>query len=91
MGMEIEVVGKTWYTVHLTDDDVEKVKQYIKEHEEYFRHYFDMKEKISQAIWELQGNLNLFSNGKYEESDFCTEEINWSVYEERTPEEILGI
>lgn len=30
MGMDIEVVGRTWYTVHLTDEDVEKIKKYIK-------------------------------------------------------------
>lgn len=25
MGMDIEVIGMTWYTVHLSDEDVEKV------------------------------------------------------------------
>ena len=25
MGMEIEVIATTWYTVHLSDKDVEKV------------------------------------------------------------------
>ena len=27
MGMDIEVTATTWYTVHLSDEDVEKVKQ----------------------------------------------------------------
>ena len=42
MGMEIEVVGKTYYTVHLNDEDVKKVKQWIKAHEEDLPS-FDMK------------------------------------------------
>ena len=32
--MEIEVVATTWYTVHLRDEDVQKVKQWIKDHED---------------------------------------------------------
>lgn len=32
-GMKIEVVAKIWYTVELSDEDVEKIRQYIKNHE----------------------------------------------------------
>lgn len=92
MGMDIEVVGRTWYTVHLTDEDVEKVKNYIKEHQKDLPS-FDMDKNICWAVGQLANKceIELYSDGKAVESDFDTEEINWSEYEERTPEEILGI
>ena len=80
MGMDIEVVGRTWYTVHLTDEDVEKIKKYIKNHEDDLPS-FDMRNECE---------LELYSDGKATESDFSTEDIDWSECEERTPEEILG-
>ena len=91
MGMEIEVVGKTYYTVHLNDEDVKKVKQWIKDHEEDLPS-FDMKENICKAVMDLysDGQIDLYSDDKATESDFSTEEINWSEYEERMAEEILS-
>ena len=91
MGMEIEVVGKTYYTVHLNDKDVKKVKQWIKDHEEDLPS-FDMKENICAAVMDLysDGQIDLYSDDKATESDFSTEEINWSEYEERMAEEILS-
>jgi len=90
MGMNIEVVGKTWYTVHLTDEDVEKVRRYIKEHKNDLPS-FDMDKNICWAVGKLASRceIELYSDDKATESDFNTEEINWSEYEERTPEEIL--
>ena len=90
MGMDIEVVGKTWYTVHLTDEDVEKVKKYIKDHEDDLPS-FDMEKNICWAVEELSNEceIELYSDDKYTESDFSTEEINWSEFEDRTAEEIL--
>ena len=91
MGMEIEVIGKTYYTVHLDDEDVNKVKKWIKDHEEDLPS-FDMKENICAAIMDLysDGQIDLYSDDKATESDFSTEEINWSEYEERMAEEILS-
>lgn len=89
MGMDIEVVGRTWYTVYLTDEDVEKIKKYIKYHEDDLPS-FDNKKNILWAIEQLGSEIEFYSDDKYVESDFCTEEINWSEYEKRTPEEILG-
>ena len=91
MGMEIEVIGKTYYTVHLDDEDVKKVKQWIKDHEEDLPS-FDMKENIRAAVMDLSsdGQIDLYSDDKATESDFNTEEINWSEYEERMAEEILS-
>lgn len=91
MGMDIEVVGKMWYTVHLTDEDVEKVKQYIKEHEDDLPS-FDMDKNICWVVGKLANacEIELYADGKAEESDFATEGIYWSEFEDRTPEEILG-
>ena len=92
--MLIEVVGKTWYTVELTDEDVEKVKAYIndpKNHDICFPS-FDMKKNICEAVSHLSsiGEIELFRGEKATESDYITEEINWSEFEEKSAEEILG-
>lgn len=89
--MEIEVVGKTWYTVHLTDEDVEKVKKYIKDHPEDLPS-FDADKNICWAVGILssQCEIELYSDGKATETDFNTDEIKWSEFEERKAEEILG-
>ena len=91
MGMEIEVIGTTYYTVHLDDEDVKKVKQWVKDHEEDLPS-FDMKKNICAAVMDLyqDGQIDLYSDNKATESDFSTEEINWSEYEERMAEEILS-
>lgn len=91
MGMEIEVIGKTYYTVHLDDEDVNKVKKWIKDHEEDLLS-FDMKENICAAVMDLysDGQIDLYSDDKATESDFDTESINWSEYEEKMAEEILN-
>ena len=92
--MLIEVVGKTWYTVELTDEDVEKVKAYIndlKNRETGFPS-FDMEKNICEAVSHLSsiGEIQLFDGEKATESDFITDEINWSEFEEKSAEEILG-
>lgn len=91
-GMDIEVIGMTWYTVHLSEEDVKLVKQWIWEHEDDLP-YFDMKRNITNAVWELysKGKISLYDDDKCTESDFNTEEIRWSEYEEREPEKILGM
>ena len=90
MGMEIEVVGKIYYTVYLTDEEVERVRKWIEDRQDNLPS-FDMKENICVAVSELfsSGEIELYSDGKATESDFCTEEIKWSEFEERTAEEIL--
>lgn len=90
MGMEIEAIATTWYTVHLSDEDVEKVKQWIKDHEDDLTS-FDMKKNVSEAVHELyaNGEISLYDDGKCIESDFNTEDVRWSEFEEREPEEIL--
>ena len=90
MGMRIEVEGKTIYTVQLTDEDIKLVKQWIDEHEEDLPS-FDMKENIAYAIRKLydNGKISLYDKDKATESDFYTEGISWSEFEDREPEEIF--
>lgn len=91
MGMNIEVVGKTFYTVHLTNEDVEKVRKYIEDHKDNLPS-FEMEKNICWAVDQLSFNceIDLYSDGKANESDFYTDEINWSEFEDRTAEEILN-
>lgn len=89
--MLIEVIAKTWYTVELTDEDMGKVKQYIRDHKDELSNY-DMEENILQAVRELHSNceIELYNGEKETESDFQTYKINWSEFEGRSAEEILG-
>lgn len=82
---EIEAVGCTVYTCTISDEDESKIKQYIKNHEEEME-FMDDEEKIIKAIAEC--DIDLYNNAV--ESDFWTDEIKWSEYEERTAEEILN-
>lgn len=92
MGMYIEAEGKVTYTIELTDEDVVLVDQWIKEHCDDLPS-FDMKENIAYAVWDLyrKGEISIYDEGKATESDFSTECMSWSEFEEREPEEILGI
>ena len=89
MDMKIEAVGKVFYTVHLTEEDVGKIKKYLSTHN---LPQFNLKEKILFAVDQLRrsGEIKLYIPGKYVESDFWTESINWSEFEEHTADEILG-
>lgn len=90
MEMDIEVLATTTYTVHLNNEDLQKVRKWIKEHPDDL-YGFDAKEKIVKAIYELDidGKISLYDKGKCIENDVCTQEVNWSEFEEREPEEIL--
>ena len=92
MGMCVEVEGKIIYTVMLTDEDVLLIKQWIDEHEEDLPS-FDMKENIAYVIRHLydDGKISLYDKNKAVESDFYTESISWSEFEENEPEEILSL
>lgn len=83
---EIEAVGCTVYTCTISDEDEQKIKQYIKDHAEEMEFMSD-KEKIIKAVSECDG-IELYKDSV--ESDFWTEEIKWSEFEERSAEEIIG-
>lgn len=38
-----------------------------------------------------EGKISLYEDGECTESDFNTDEIRWSEFEEREPEEILKL
>lgn len=90
-GMNIEVVGTTYYTVHLTDEDVSKVKKWIEDNKDDLPSS-NMKKNICEAVSELSsiGEIDLYADNKATESDFCTDSISWSEFEEQTAEEILN-
>lgn len=90
MGMYIEADAKITYTVYLTDADVELVKKWIKEHEEDLPS-FDMRENIACAVRSLYDDrkISFYTENKAVESDFSTEWISWSEFEDKEPEEIL--
>ena len=90
-GMDIEVIGNTYYTVHLTEEEVEKIRQYIETHKDNLSS-FEAEDNICEAAMALyiRGDINFFDDGKYEESDYSTEEVKWSDCEERSAEEILA-
>ena len=52
MGMEIEVFATTTYTVHLNNEDLQKVIKWIKEHPDVL-YCFDAKYKIVRAKYVL--------------------------------------
>lgn len=88
--LKVEVVGTIYYTCELSDKDEEKVINYIKDNPEEFEFMSD-KESIVSAVHILYGDseIDLYDNAV--ESDYSTEEVNWSEFEERSAKEILGI
>ena len=88
--LKIEAVATTWFTCNLTDEEEKKIVNYIKENPEEFE-FMDKKYAIAKAVEILYENdeINLYDNTT--ETDFSTDEIKWSAFEERKPEEILGI
>lgn len=88
---KIEVVENVYNTVYISDEDEQKIKDYIKLNSEEFK-YMGNDRKICKAVWDLyyDGDIDIF-NGDNVVSDTNVEEINWSGFEKRSAEEILGI
>ena len=88
--LKVEVIGRICYTCELSDEDEKKVINYIKDNPEEFE-FMDGEEAITSAINILYGDskIELYKNAI--ESDYSTEEINWSEFEERSADEILTI
>jgi hypothetical protein len=90
--LKVEAVGTIYYTCELSDEDEEKVVNYIKDNPDKFADFDYMDEDaIIEAVNTLYSNheIDLYANST--ESDYSTEEINWSEFEDRSAEEILGI
>lgn len=85
--LTVEAVGTVYYTCEVSDEEEEKVINYVKNNSDDFD-YID-EETIMEAVRELwaNGEIELYANST--ESEYSTEEINWSEFEDRSVEEIL--
>lgn len=88
--MLVEAIGTVYYTCELSDEDEEKVVNYIRSNPDEFE-YIDADEAIIKAVRILWENHEIDLYKSSTESDYSTEEINWSEFEERSAAEILGI
>lgn len=88
--LKVEVVGKIYYTCELSNEDEKKVMNYIKDNPEEFE-FMDNEKAIILAVNLLyeDGKIELYKNAI--ESDYVTEKIDWSEFEERSADEILTI
>lgn len=82
---EIEAHNMVICTCTISDEDEERIRDYIADNPSEFE-YLDDRDAIIKAIYDLE--IELCDN--YVESDSYTEEVVWSELEERSPEEILG-
>lgn len=85
--MTLNVKAIIEYTVNLTQEDVEKIKKKIKDEKIDFVDDEEVCEIISDLY--ADGEISLHDDWKCTESDFMTESIEISEFEERTIEEIL--
>lgn len=85
---KVEAVATVYYTCELSDEDGQKVLNYIKENPEEFEFMSD-KKKILKAVDILFSDCEIELYDNAVESDFNTDEIRWSEFEDKKPEEIL--
>lgn len=86
---KIEAVATVYYTCSLSEEDSQKVINYIKENPGKFDFMSD-EDKIIRTVSILSSDCEIELYDDAVESDFNTDEIRWSEFEERTAEEILG-
>lgn len=82
---EIEADCVQVCTCTISDEDEERIRDYIKDNPEEFE-FMSEEKAIIQAISDLE--IELYKD--YTESDTYTDDIRWSEYEERSAEEILN-
>lgn len=82
---EIEAHNMVICTCTISDEDEERIRQYILNNPEKFQYKSD-EEAIIEAIGDLE--INLYD--QYVESDSYTDNVVWSTFEERRAEEILN-
>lgn len=87
--LKIETVATTWFTCDLSDEDEKKIVGYIKDHPDEFE-FMDKEDAIAKAVEILYENDEIDLYASATESDFSTDEIKWSEFEDRTAEEILN-
>lgn len=82
---KVEAHDMVVLTCVISDEDEQRIRQYIKNNPEKFE-FTSPEKQIIQAIGELE--IDLYKDSV--ESDSYTEDIGWSEFEERTAEEILA-
>lgn len=87
--LKVEAIAKVHYTCTLSDEEEEKVIGHIKGNPDEFG-FMSAKKAILQAVEELYENeeIDLYKNAV--ESDYYSDDIAWSEFERRRPEDILG-
>lgn len=83
---EIEVEEVVVHTTTISDDDEQKIKEYIKNHPEDFE-FMTEEQKIIKAISEMD-DIDLYKDSV--DSDSYTNDVRWSEFEECSAEEILS-
>jgi len=84
---EIEVENTTVYTKTVSDEDEQKIKEYIRSHKKELQFKSD-EEKIIEAISYIGSEIDLYED--VNETESYTSDIRWSEYEECSAEEILS-
>lgn len=87
--LKVEAVATVTYTCELSDENEKMVIKYIKDNPDEFKYMTD-KESILAAVDILYNDSKLDLYDDSVESDFSTEEINWSEFEDRSPEEVFN-
>jgi len=84
---EIEVENTTVYTKTVSNEEEQKIKEYIRSHEKELQFSSDEK-KIIEAISNIGSGIDLYND--INETESFTSDIRWSEYEECSAEEILS-
>ena len=82
---KIEVEEIIIHTTTISDEDEQKIKEYIKNNPEKFE-FMSGKRQIIKAIAEME-DIELYKDSV--DSDSYTNDIRWSEFEECSAEEIL--
>ena len=87
--LKVKAFTSSSYICTLTDEEERKVINYIRDNSEKFKS-MDAEHAILMAVIVLSkdGKLDLYKRKSM--IDFCTEKIEWTREEKRTPEEILN-
>ena len=88
--LKIEAVATTWYTYELTDEEEKKVRDIIKENEHEWR-FKSAEEQILEAFEQMYNDCEteLYNDKRTVESDFNTDEFNYSEFNECNAEKWL--
>lgn len=89
MSIKVETTALVTYTCELSDSQEEIILKWIADNAEALE-YMTSEEAIIHAVTELydNGKLQLYSDSV--ESDFSTESIQWSEFEERSGDDIIN-